>query len=701
MPRHRYRPLEETNPDAEQLPLDTICTILVRQSTAVQAERHVHSAELNPQDLEAVAKRCGFASDQIRLVDDDMGIGAYSTKIEDRPGLKKWLFEDLPRGVSRVVLVSHEDRLFRDRDETEHNRFIAQAAQHGGWAICGQTVYNFRRKFDQDHFRWECRAGKEYVEGHIKGRLHPANQRAAMRGQYAGGMVPMGYVVDYDPRSPTFKRFVLYEPHALLVVERVFQYFARLPNPSVMAVARHWECEGLAWPFYGPEVDPRIVRIANGTRVRDELRGGYMFDWKQAQHILTDVVYLGWRVRKRQVAWDTAANAPLVCHPALVDGDLFWWCYDQVDDERPPWAPPRSLSLPVVRRSRPPRCPAELSADDVRFLAHGRVRCAVHRHALAVRTYDGGRVGLLCNGYTQRVYAGPHGCAQPSVKLLEGALVQAFVEQLTLDEEDMQLLAQLAERRMRSGADTVRRLRQAIAEHQAVCKRAMELAVRDENRVLAEELLGQARDAKRLMAEREAELAAWTTEQPISSQAWLLGQGAAALAERIRSTFQAWSRSAQARVIGLALDDAVVGYVARQVVGIWMRWHGGGESRAEVRPTFGRQVVWTEEERALLRDVYERSSWEALLRMFPGRSHSAIKTVAFDLGLRRPHSGETSLSSEVVRVIAPPVVANTMVAYGFPLAQGGAGGRSFDGQRSGRRTKSARCASTVTCWAWR
>jgi hypothetical protein len=113
------------------------------------------------------------------------------------------LSDDLPAGTSRVVLVSNEDRLFRDQHETEHNRFIAEAAKNSGWVICGETVYNFRRRFDQDRFRWACRAGREYVEGHIEARHHPANQRNAMRGRYPGGQSHSAYIVDYDPRSST------------------------------------------------------------------------------------------------------------------------------------------------------------------------------------------------------------------------------------------------------------------------------------------------------------------------------------------------------------------------------------------------------------------------------------------------------------------------------------------------------------------
>jgi hypothetical protein len=87
MRRSRYQQPKRSDPEQDQLPLDTICTILVRQSTMGQTVRHTMSAERNPQDLVAEARRYGFAAEHIRVVEDDMGIGAYSTKIEDRPGL--------------------------------------------------------------------------------------------------------------------------------------------------------------------------------------------------------------------------------------------------------------------------------------------------------------------------------------------------------------------------------------------------------------------------------------------------------------------------------------------------------------------------------------------------------------------------------------------------------------------------------------
>jgi len=660
MRRHRYPQPNARSSEQDQLPLDTVCTILIRQSTSIQRERNLFSAEVNPDDLVASALRFGFLRERIEVVDADMGIGAYSTRIEDRPGLHKWLYEDLPSGRSRVVLVSQEDRLFRDRDEIDHNRFIAQVATCGGWVICGQTIYNFRRDFDRERFRMACKSNRYFIEYHIKGRLHPAVQRAALQGRYTGGQVPMGYVVDYDPRSPTYKYHIVYPPHASLVVDHIFQYFATLPRPSATAVARYWEEQGLFWPFYGPEVDPRVVRAGEAGRKRDEALGGYRLGWAQAHHILTDVVYLGWRVRAGEVAWDTAHNTPRVCHPPLVDPDLFWWCYDRLVAERPPWAPPRAaVSAPTPR----PRWSRSEMPGRVRFLAHGRVRCAVHGTTLAVRDSHG-QVGLQCNGRDYRVYRSSGGCTELYSEAVEAALLAGFVEQLTLDERDVAAMARLLKQREGSREGQQAQLRREIAERSVMYTRAMELALRTENAAIAEDLLDRAKQAKQMISQLEADLVALLDAQPISSRAWLAAQRAEGLAARIRETFHGWARPYQAQLIGLALDDAVLGYVDRRLVGLWIRWRGGGETRKEMVPVLGQHLRWSKEEKEVIRRYYPHLSWDALQRMLPARSCYAIKHIAKELGVVRPNVG---VFAGTVPCVVYPAVINTMVAYGFPL----------------------------------
>jgi DNA invertase Pin-like site-specific DNA recombinase len=130
MPRTRYQPPSGQYSDDEAMPLTGQLTILTRQSTSKQKERHVYSQERNPDELVHEAHRMGFTD--IQVYDWDTGIGAYKTIIEDRPALRYWLTALLPSGKSRVLMVSQEDRLFRDKWETEHNEFIRQVATHGG-----------------------------------------------------------------------------------------------------------------------------------------------------------------------------------------------------------------------------------------------------------------------------------------------------------------------------------------------------------------------------------------------------------------------------------------------------------------------------------------------------------------------------------------------------------------------------------------
>jgi hypothetical protein len=610
-------------------------------------------------------------------VADDMGIGAYSAHIEDRPGLSKWLFEDLPRRESLVVLVSHEDRLFRDRDETEHNRFIAQVAKSGGWAICGQTVYNLRRKFDQDRFRWACKASKEFIEGHIKGRLHPAAQRSAMAGRYTGGPVPWGYVVDYDQRSARYKHLIPYTPHVPLVVDEIFRYFAGLPRPTLLGVARHWEQEELVFPFYGPDVDPHVVRAAT-RRQRDEVRGGYVLDWRRLRQVLTDVTYLGWRVRAGQPAWDATANAPLICHQPLIDADLFWWCYDQLVAERPEWAPSRMCPVRPMRARRPyggdPR--------EVRMLGHGRILRAVHHHPLTVTLPQGERGAYVarCNGSRDALHPDRGQCAAVQVGQVDAALCDSFAEQLVLDERDLAELARLAEQRLRVPDGQEARLRQEMRERTALVKRAMQQGLRVENAGIAEAFFAEAREAQRAAEEAEAKLADLLNTQTISGRAWSVADRALSLADRIRTTFREWSHQAQARVLALALDEAVLGRVDRAVLGLWMRWVGGSESRRELQRPYPTPLHWTAEEQAAFARSFSALTWRALGEMLPARTRAAMNRYAATVGLSRPRHGE--FLDVTPCVVQGPGVRNTMTDYGFPLATGGRCGLASGGRDS-------------------
>jgi hypothetical protein len=249
---------------------------------------------------------------------------------------------------------------------------------------------------------------------------------------------------------------------------------------------------------------------------------------------------------------------------------------------------------------------------------------------------------------------------------VEQAITEAFVEQLVLDERDLAELARLIDQRAHSPTgEREEQVRRELTEARARLQRALEQSLREENAPLAEELLAHAREVKALIAAREADLAALSASQPISSRAWILTQRVEWIAQRIRATFMEWSREAQARVIALALEDSALGYVNRWALGLWMQWQGGAQSRREVSVQLGKRQPWTAEEKAALTRYYPTLTWDALCTMFPNRSQSGIATYARQLGA---HRGPGPFMDAAPVVFAEGATANAMASYGFPLA---------------------------------
>jgi hypothetical protein len=513
--RHRYQPPEDSDSSQDTLPLDSVCTILTRQSTRGQKERNAFSAEVDSRVLVAEAERLGFAPERIRVLDWDMGKGAYNTTIEQRPALHHWLTELLPSSQSRVVLASQEDRLFRDRTEIQVNRFIEQVARYRGWVVCGARVYNFQREMDKEHFRLACKYGKQYIEFHIKGRLHPAVQRAAMDGRYTGGLFPWGYHVDYTAGSSTYKHYIPYESHVDLVRDCVFGRFSQMSQPTVTELARSWWRDGLVWPFFTAEVDSRQVRLRDGKCQRDEARGGYIFVPRQAQTILTNPVYLGWMTRRGEVARDPVTGQPSVCHEPLVDSDLFWWCYDHILDERPTYAPPRvGRSVSVVH----PRRSFARSDGESAFLGQGILCCAQHGKKLSSFEQRDASRGAYHQRYLRCWLSGSEerarleqqqaSCPLVAAHDVEAALTKSFVAHLGFESRDEQALidafAKVAQKRVPAGTGEVADLERQITAQQAIFERAKRLAYAAPD--LESDVVEDMRQAKRAVAQLEARL---------------------------------------------------------------------------------------------------------------------------------------------------------------------------------------------------
>jgi hypothetical protein len=657
MPRPRYQ-LPEPERRENTLPTDTICTILTRQSTISQGRHNIFSSEKHPDELRQIARSKGFSDDKIVVVDLDMGIGAYNTTIEDRPGLHQWLTQSLPSGESRVVLVSAEDRLFRDRTEIQVNRFIEHVSQHHGWVVCGTEPYNFLRETDREQFRGSCKYGRQYIDHHIKGRLHPARRRSAESGRYVGGITSWGYVVDVDSTLPSYKHLIPYRPHATLVDEQVFTRFMHMTYPSVSRLAAEWEKEGLVWPAFDPSQAREKTWFPPRTNKFDPHANGYLFSRRQAELILTDVRYLGYMVFNHIVICDEAGQ-PCTFHEALIDPDLFWWCFDQLEQERPPWAPATSRLVAIAPKVRIlPGQPAQ-----PHFIGQGLIHCPTHGRALIAQHHPNDDYLLICRGDTSwRTALSTGSCPSVPRTTAEAHLLEAFIEQLTFDEVDSAQLAHLAHARIAEQRH-IPQLQQNIADAQARYERLIRRVGHIEDDAVAADVMNEAQSIKRTLDEWKQRLTGELAQAPVSDHAWRIAEQAQRIVHAVRETFHEWPRDHQARVLRLALRDGMMGTVTRRDVGLWLQWADGAETHRLIQMPLGRHINWTPEEDVILIAYFQTHSQRALEAMLPLRTFESMGRRARALGIYRPR--HQPFVDEVPAVVAGPVPPNTMESYGF------------------------------------
>jgi hypothetical protein len=302
----------------------------------------------------------------------------------------------------------------------------------------------------------------------------------------------------------------------------------------------------------------------------------------------------------------------------------------------------------------------------ISFLVSGRVRCAQHGNIFGVMLYPGDKPFLRCHG-NDRLRLASSTCSAALATSVEQAICETFVEQLTLDEDDVRNLAHLAARRAMSHEDEATSLQRELSEHEQRYARAKRLALDAGDEMLANDFFEEARRARQAMVELEQRLATLSERTNLSPRAWARAEWVATLAKRIRSTFLEWPRDAQARVLTLALREALLGRIDRRNLGLLMRWEGGAESRRQLVSRVGLLTAWSEDEERALRAYFHRLTWDALQRMFPGRTREAIKREASRLGLTRPRLG---LLDREPWVLSRPEPVNVMEPYGFPFEAG-------------------------------
>lgn len=296
-------------------PTDLPVAVYYRQSTTPQVGNI--STSMQTLDMVAEMERRGWTKDQINLIDMDAGVSG-TLRIDEREGMSQ-LFDLIASGSVGAVACQDEDRLFRDVTQIQVNIFIDVCARKQVQVITPSITYVFHHptmgEFYKKQFRFKSEVAAEYLN-FLKMRLGGARDRLRREGKYSGGRVPLGYMVDWDKDSKTFRKYIIWREMAEIVV-LIFEVFVEAGGRAYRA-ATLLRQRGIKYPA------DILERVPAGYLFTGAGGGDSGFITAQAiRLIVTNPSYLGhWMYKGAVVRWNN--------HDPIIDPDLFFRAFNFV-----------------------------------------------------------------------------------------------------------------------------------------------------------------------------------------------------------------------------------------------------------------------------------------------------------------------------------------------------------------------------------
>ncbi len=292
--------------------------VLVRQSKtgADTAQAESRETQLGLQNY----GRLLYRDDEpdVRLYDEGAGVSGQK-RIDQREVLDR-LYKDMHRGIVGAVILSREDRLFRNEHMDQVGAFTKLAEEKRIKVIVPPIssasteertrVYDFTIYRDLVAFQDKMREAYGYIEGHVK-YMHLCQQNKADKGGYDGRALPPGLAVKGKKQD---QEIVVYEPWA----------------EEMRKLARR--AQALSWDMgkLNREVAKKVFLF---PEIPEEDRERYIFkamvhhipgvgykplDPQTIRDWLTNEMLIGW--------WQPDADKPdtiIDNHPAVLDYPLF------------------------------------------------------------------------------------------------------------------------------------------------------------------------------------------------------------------------------------------------------------------------------------------------------------------------------------------------------------------------------------------
>jgi DNA invertase Pin-like site-specific DNA recombinase len=328
-----YLPTTESTPQDRPFgqpifALDKFLAIYARQSTKEQVINNREAHDQQTIGLVKEAKELGWDDDHILVfIENQRKDGKWRSasgrlRIDQREHLQS-LVDRIVKDEVKAVLVWAVDRLFRDEDGIQPPTFVKTCKEHHCLIITTDDVFDFnnRRRDDRKRFLDAAQAAADYVTKHVKGRMLPARAQLSLRGCADQRRLSIGYIVVDRQRylpdgsdNPNYRRLVVYEPHAR-VVRYLFRRYRELGG-SLWALHREIDAWPCVFPFFEDSEHAKYVQITKGAK-------GYKLTRTGLAALLTNPVYLGWWFFKGHII--SRSN-----HDPIVSEEDFWYAFNRL-----------------------------------------------------------------------------------------------------------------------------------------------------------------------------------------------------------------------------------------------------------------------------------------------------------------------------------------------------------------------------------
>jgi len=612
------------------------CAIYARQSTTKQTVENRESSEAQTQDQLAKVRATGWTDDKITVFIEGDGKRGVSgrLRIDERTGLNA-LMEGIYNNTFKYVFVMNEARLFRDEWMIGPDTFIKACYEHDVVVVTWTYRYDFRRNpYDMDQFRLQSQIAARFVKDHV-GYMNRMRDRVAERGQYFGGCVTMGYIIDRREEleerkpNPNFCRYIPYQPHAK-IVRWLFKRYRELDG-NIQQLGRELHAKGYAFPLFEQGIEVPFTRLK-------KVDGGYCLSSTGIALLLTNVHYVGYWTFHKRIRRDKDGQ-PIINHEPIVDGEDFWYAFNrlspttingEINDQRP---------RTIIRYDR------EGVPLSTALLKNVITSVNANVYVSKVRQPNGWRekytIRLIDSEFDTVTKA-----ARIDISLLDAAFLNKMFEHLEAwkehNEENAEVdnIGQAIHQHMQEEKDREQKNPVQIIEEQLeqlVPKIAHYDRLIDKGYNLPEEKINEYAQKLTglLKQQKELESVKKSIEKEVTEREESQGLVDEALAQ-----WNDYSIEQKRRVIRAVVDSTIISRVTPTWLKVEILWKGIGTMLPTTDTGYfwlpgASNQDWTPEEQAILREMYPNEHADTILERLPLRAWQSIRHQAYMLKIKR------------------------------------------------------------------